>query len=256
MNHKAKQKFHVACAMLHDKGGFTIVEIMVATTLFAFTAIALTSLFNFTLRINRKAEVLRQATQGMRDFVELMAKEVRNGQIDYGVSDFGTIVDADFTPFSSPCPFPSSYGAGTALTHGDSLLGKSDVRSSYDPVENRLGIVDLNGDRWCFYLGDSSGNYVGQGINQGQVLVVQKNGSSPQIANPPNYKMDYLAFFIRPLCDPYIITCKDYGNGAPKIQPFVTIVAKFTTKLPTGEQVPIFYQTSISTDKYDVPNSP
>jgi len=220
---------------------FTLIEIIVATTLFAFTSVALTTMFNYTLKINRKAEALRQASQATLDTVELIAKEVRNGQIDYDVLHGQTI-----EPQNSQCPMPSSLGA-----------------SSYTVPDNRLGVVDVNGDRWCFYLGDASGSYVGpNNFNNGKTLVVVKNNGPQQIINPPNETMSSLSFFIQPICDPYTGTgtggpyCTDYGTAAPKIQPSVTILANFTIKLPTGEIKSIPYQTTISTDKYDVPNSP
>jgi type II secretory pathway pseudopilin PulG len=219
---------------------FTIMEILVATTLFAFTSVALTTLFNYTLKINRRAEALRQATQGTLDFVGLLAKEVRNGQIDYGLTDPGGTSEAP----NSVCPQPSGSGA-----------------SSYTVPDNRLGIVDTNGNRWCFYLSsDSQGDYVGQQIYAGKTVALVKidNGTaqSMQILNPPNETISYLAFFIQPICDPYVANCTDYGSAAPKIQPVVTMLATFTIKLPTGETVSIPYQTTISTDRYDVPDSP
>ena len=62
-------------------------EIMVATVIFAIIFSSLLSLFNYVLKINRKTEALRQSAQGARDFVEFLVKEVRNGQIDYYVSN-------------------------------------------------------------------------------------------------------------------------------------------------------------------------
>lgn len=226
--------------MKYTKSGFTIVEILVATTLFAFTSVALTSLFNYTLRINRKAEALRQATQGARDFVELIAKEVRNGQIDYGVINGQTIESQN-----GPCPLPTS---------APSIGG-----SSYAIPDNRLGVTDVDGSRWCFYWADTNGTYVGQG-NSGTTLAVTKmvgnTQSSAQIMNPPNQTIKNLSFLIQPICDPYVTSCNDYGSAPPKVQPSVTLMVDFTVKLPTGEVVDIPYQTSISTDKYDVPNAP
>src|SRR3989344_4560503 len=65
--------------------GFTLIEVVVATTIFAIVAAAMMALFNFTLKINRRAEALRQATQGIRNFTEYIVKIVRNGRIDYGI---------------------------------------------------------------------------------------------------------------------------------------------------------------------------
>lgn len=234
--------------------GFTLVEILVATTLFAFTVAALTSLFSYVLRINRKAEALRQATQAERDLVETIAKEVRNGQIDYGVAS-GSSVETYNGP-SGACPLPPAWGAlGAGLNPGDSLVGKDNIRSSYSADDTRLGTVDKQGNRYCFYLASDTAGTPVVGSHAGYLTEVQNNGT-PQPINPPNETINYLAFYVRPLCDPYVTACKDYGNTAPKIQPFVTIIMEVTTHLPTGENVVIPYQTSVSTDNYDVPNSP
>jgi hypothetical protein len=57
------------------------------------------------------------------------------------------------------------------------------------------------------------------------------------------------AFFVRPASDPYYTS-----SGYVNVQPFVTMSLKFVVQLPTGEEVPIYYQTSVSTNKYDVPH--
>ncbi len=233
---------------LRHQSGFTIIEILVATTLFAFTAVALTTLFNYTLKINRKAEALRQATQSTRDVVELMAKEIRNGQIDYGVLNGQTIETQNG---QCPIPFTSNFGVNPIAPPQDVSI-MDGVASSYSLPDNRLGVLDVSGDRWCFYLGDASGNYIGQGVNSGKTAVVVKNGTSPQVINPPNQTLTYLAFIIQPICDPYILHCADYGDSPAKQQPVVTILATFSVTLPTGEKVSIPYQTTVSTDRYDV----
>lgn len=229
-------------------------EIMVATTLFAFTSVALTTLFNYTLKINRRAEALRQATQGMRDFVEIMVKEVRNGQIDYGIVDPGQQVEG--SPVG-PCPIPP-IANGSPVSYSQSLLGIHNVQNSYQQIENKLGIINPDGVQSCFYLGNSrtDSTPVGNTVHTGQLYLQKGSTGIPQPLNTPNFTVNYLAFLIRPLCDPYGIYCKDYGDHASKLQPYVTIIVNFTTKLPTGEQVPLYYQTTVSTDKYDVPNTP
>lgn len=225
--------------------GFTIMEIVVATTIFAIVTVGMTTLFTYTLKINRRAEALRQATQGMRDFVEGIVKEVRNGQIDYGVIDPGgsTVVSSALGQCDIK-PAGSSYNAST--NGGD----------SYTATDNRLAILDTDGNRECFYLGDANGTWVGSGVTSGKTLVLEKAGGIHQIVNPPNYTVDRLAFFVRPLCDPYSTNCTSYGGVTPKLQPFLTIAIQFTTKLSTGETVPIYYQTTVSGDKYDVPHTP
>jgi prepilin-type N-terminal cleavage/methylation domain-containing protein len=216
--------------------GFTLMEIVVATTIFAIVVTSLLSLFNYTLKINRKSEALRQAAQGMRNFVEFLVKEVRNGQIDYYVSG------ANLVNNLGPCQHPGAVGQNT-----------------YGTQENRLGIINTDNVQECFYFGDSSGNYLGNNIfdavspTDNDTLVLEKAGiTDKQILNPSNFRIDKLMFVIRPQCDPYTQTCP--GNSYPKIQPFVTILMKFTAQLPTGEVVPVYYQTSVSSQKYDIPN--
>ena len=222
---------------VNRNAGFTLMEIVVSATLFAVVSVALLSLFNYTLKINRQADALRQAAQGTRDFVEYVVKEVRNGQINYltvgGLSQASAI---------GPCTPPSFSGVPTYTSVG----------STYGNMDNKIAITTDNGQQECMYYGDSSGNYATTSIqfaNPNGTLVIQKVGEASQILNPANFKIQNLVFIVRPTKDPYSSL-----GGYVGIQPMVSIVIKFVTKLPTGEQVPIYYQTSVSTNKYDIPN--
>jgi len=209
--------------------GFTLMEIIVATVLFAVVVSSLLSVFNYVLRINRRSEALRQASQGMRDFVEYLVKEIRNGQIDYGYADPGGITTS-FLP--APCS-------------GIVPLG-------YAAQDNKLGFLDTDNNEVCLYYAKADKSYIGNAkfsSAQGGVGLVLAKGTLPlQVLNPPNFKVEQLMFLVRPLKDPY-------SPGNSKLQPFVSMVINFKVLLPTGEQVPIYYQTSVSTSKYDVPNS-
>jgi prepilin-type N-terminal cleavage/methylation domain-containing protein len=226
--------------------GFTLMEITVSTAIFAIIMVSLLSLFNYVLKINRRTEALRQASQGMRSFVEYLVKEIRNGQVDYYVSN-GNVLDSRISA-SSPCGAPGSLGADT-----------------YGLQENKLGIINTDSIKECFYFAKADGSYVDTvGANastfsapagSAYTMAMQKAGvTGAQIINPPNLRLDKLKFLVRPTCNPYSSNCSSYSNSYPKIQPFVTILVKFTAALPTGEQVPIYYQTSVSSNQYDIPN--
>ncbi len=230
--------------------GFTLMEIVVATTLFVTVFMALLSLFNYTLKINRRTEALRQASQGMRNFIEYLVKEVRNGQIDYFVSGGQT-----YTSGVGPCK-PNGYVAGDAVALGQP--------APYSAQSNWLGIINTDGVQECFYYGDDTQpipQYVGDGVfsapsGHNYNLIMEKAGliapvAGVQVLNPSNFNVDNLMFVVRPTTDPY---SKTYTGSYPKIPPVVSIFIKFTTKLPTGEQVPIYYQTSVTTNQYDIPN--
>ncbi len=210
------------------QAGFTLMEIIVATTIFAFVSAGLMALFNLTLKINRRAEALRQATQGMRSFMEFLVKDVRNGQIDYFVIN-GTVKASAI----GPCGPPSIVGQSTYLSK-----------------ENKLGIISPEGIEECVYFGNESGIYAlpNDFIEPAGTLVLERSDGIKRILNPPNFRVENLMFLIRPPKDPYTTT-----GGLVEVQPFVTIIAKFVTQLSTGEDYPIYYQTSVSTNKYDVP---
>ncbi len=232
--------FKAKSCRLKASPGFTLMEIIVATLLFAMGTAAMTSMFNYTLKINRRAQALRLASQGMRNFVEFLTKEIRNGQIDYSVA--GDKVAAPV----GPCPFNSSSGIGSSNANTANIYGKTD---SVRNADNALGIITSEGDRECIYLADSAGTYV-SGFT-GAELVINKNNAVVESINPPNFTVNSVLFYVRPLKDPYT---NNPAGTLQKMQPFVTMDFVFTASLPTGEQVPLYYQTSVSTDKYDVPN--
>ena len=263
MNRKKITKFQVSRFKFQARSGFTLIEILVAATIFVVVVSALTVLFNYTLKINRRTEALRQATQGMRNFVEFLVKEVRNGQIDYGVVNGQTRNTGIYPIGTSPCNMPVTPAS-------------SSVASTYVFQDNKIAIHNLDGNYECFYLAYGPGNTAGQnsgdpvtplcapgagscilGVtanNPKPVLALQKsNVSGVEILNPPNTSVQKLVFLVRPSCDPYSPYCQP-GTVFPKTQPFVTILAQFSLTLPTGEQSTINYQTTVSTNKYDVPN--
>lgn len=188
-----------------NQSGFTLMEIVISTTIFATVLTLMLSLFNYTLKINRRTEALRQVTQGMRNFTEYLVKEVRNGQIDYS--------DA-----IAQCS--GNYISPTGYT-------------------TFLKIVNVSGENECF---------VWSGEEE-QLLYLYKNGVPVQTLNPTNFKVDLARFYVRPTCDPQT----ECDSGVyPAIQPYVTMVIRFKVTLPTGEERIIPYQTTISTDQYDI----
>jgi prepilin-type N-terminal cleavage/methylation domain-containing protein len=100
--------------------GFTLMEIIVATALFAISVSAILGLFNYALQINRRVEALRQVAQGTRNFTEAFVREIRNGRIDY----------------------QSSLSRCATIDYADSQ-------------NTRLALVTASGDKVCYFL---SGN--------------------------------------------------------------------------------------------------
>ena len=220
--------------------GFTIVEIIVSTGIFVIAVGSLLSLFNYTLKINRRTEALRQASQGMRNFIEFFTKEIRNGQIDYGIVNGQTLA--------------TTWPIGPCNRAAD--LSRPTYNVNSDNKDNWLALFTDDGIEECVFYADENNAAVGAGVyaepaakiqaGKNYGIAIQKTGvASVQILNPPNFRVDALTFYVHPYNDPYTLPY-------PKIQPFVTISVKFTVQLPTGEQQPIYYQTTVSSNKYDI----
>lgn len=192
--------------IIRKQQGFTLAEIVVATTVFAIVVTSILALFNFVLKINRQVQATRQVAQGSRNFTEVLSREIRNGQIDYN---------------SNQC---------------DS--------SSYPKDDNQqLGIVSFNGDKLCFYLDAQTG-----------LLYLERNSGSQfttEVVNPPNFTIDpsTFRFIVRPTTDPW-------GVSNQGVQPMVTVLAQFEVFKGGADETIIPYQTTISTDVYDIPPAP
>jgi prepilin-type N-terminal cleavage/methylation domain-containing protein len=233
----------------HSKDGFTIMEIVVATTIFAVIFVSVLTLFNYIYEINREGEALRQASQGMRNLVEGIVKEIRNGQISYGYVDPNPQILSPDGNLASPCGgTPGGY---------NSLINPLNPVNNFPPgyttPDNRLAILDADGNDDCFYYASSTtqqyvGNKIFSSSTGGSDLMLAENNLTPQVLNPPNFSISRLEFIVNPTLDPYNPT---WGTST---QPFVTILIEAIVKLPTGEQSTVYYQTTVSTAKYDIPN--
>jgi type II secretory pathway pseudopilin PulG len=197
-------------------------EILVATAIFAGTLTMMMVLLNFTLKINRRVEALRQVSQATRNFTEFLVREVRNGQIDYS----GAI-----DPINCP-PASPQYNGTTNQT---------------------LALVNRNGDRQCFFLSDIN---TGVTPNTANLKVTKRTVTGTTVTeqiNPPNVTIEpnSFRFFVRPATDPNVSVAGTY----PGAQPFVTLVMNVNVRLNSREGVTtIPYQTTVSTDAYGIPH--
>ncbi len=137
-------------ATYKNQHGFTLIEAIVATFLFATVVTSILSVYLSTIRVNRKTNIIRSASENARFIEESMSKEIRNGQIDY------------YNPVS-PC--------STSLSSPSTMLG----------------IVNVAGDHLCFYLGDNSGFSSPSGTNlwliKNNLSAVKVNSANITITN-------------------------------------------------------------------------
>ncbi len=194
--------------------GFTLIEIIVATAIFVTVITVVLALFNYVLQINRRVQAIRQVVQGSRAFTEILAREIRNGRIDYSQT-----------------------------------TGNCNVANYAKFVNQSLAIISADGTQSCIYLVDgASEGYSGYGHlyierrNQGGVV-------SQELVNPPNFSVDpkTFRFMVRPTTNPF-------ASPAPGIQPTVSIMAQFIIFPGQPDEQVIPYQTSISSDVYNIPS--
>jgi len=143
-----------------DRGqkGFTLVEAVVATALFAVVTSSIMGVYLYTIKINRRTDAIRAATENARFISEFLSKEIRNGQIDYGLS--GAV--------PAPCGVLPISGS-------------------------QLAVLNIDGDHECFYLSGSNilvaksagGSLLNPvQLNDSRVKVLNLNFSVAPLCNP------------------------------------------------------------------------
>ena len=101
--------------------GFTLIEAIVATALFTVLVGAVINVYLYTVKLNRRTTSVRAVSENSIFISEFLSKEIRNGQVDYGLN--GSV--------PSPCSSLPTSGAS-------------------------LAIYNVTGDHDCFYLSGSN----------------------------------------------------------------------------------------------------
>jgi prepilin-type N-terminal cleavage/methylation domain-containing protein len=71
--------------ILNSQKGFTLIEAVVATAVFAFVISAVIGVYLSVLKLDRKSRSQRAVYDNSRFIMEFFAKEIRNGSIEYSV---------------------------------------------------------------------------------------------------------------------------------------------------------------------------
>lgn len=107
-----------------------------------------------------------------------------------------------------------------------------------EPGNTSLGLVTKSGESLCFYFVDDD-MYLKKLTASGEV--------NSLLFNSPNFSIDkkLFSFMVWPQANPN-------EEPYPQIQPFVTISGMFIVNEAAGNPTSIRYQTTISTDVYDI----
>ncbi len=216
----------------HVRGGFTLMEVMVSMTIFATTVTLILSMFNYTLRLYRREEAQRQVSQSVRTIMEFIVKEIRNGQVDYGIVNGVTV---DPVEVDSHCKKPISIDADTYFQNST----------------DHLGIINVVGERECIYWVHDPDPTKQTDPANNNLFIKKLNVNVVSQLNTANVKLLDFRFYVSPLRDPYTVPSR---SELVEQEPLVTIVAKVSVTLPTGEVRTVPYQTTVSTYAYDIPS--
>ncbi|HMR55387.1 MAG TPA: hypothetical protein PKD34_02235 [Candidatus Doudnabacteria bacterium] len=113
--------------------------------------------------------------------------------------------------------------------------------SNYELEKSQsLSIENYTGEITCLYLDENGLMFLTRSTPDGT--------SEPQVVNPPNFSInpDTFRFIVRPDESPLV------NNQG--VQPFVTILAEFEVYKGLPDEQVIPYQTTISSDVYDIPS--
>ena len=100
--------------MIHGQKGFTLIEAVVATAVFAFVIASIFGVYNSTLQLDRKSKSQRAVAQNSRFIMEYLGKEIRNGTIYYAGYP-GGIADETLILANQANEIESFYLTGTDL---------------------------------------------------------------------------------------------------------------------------------------------
>ncbi len=113
-----------------NQKGFTIMEAVVSTALFAFVVSSSLAVYMAVIRLDQKTRAERAVQQNARFIMEYFSKEIRNGSIDYTLANNSTTIH--FTNQLDEDLAIQWSGGGLLLTKsiGGTLIGSTNLNSS------------------------------------------------------------------------------------------------------------------------------
>lgn len=141
--------------LLYHKHGFTLIEAIVATALFAFVVSSMLGIFLSILKLDSRTRAQRAVSDNGRYIMEFLAKEVRDGRIDYSAAACGGVVTSitdlclvnqnNESEHIYPANASALSGAGTDLVIAKAL-GTSNMNSSKVKITKLQFIVNPTTD--------------------------------------------------------------------------------------------------------------
>lgn len=206
--------------------GFTLVEMLIAVSIFSVIAVMSMDIFIRAQRAQRAASALEKVQDVTRFIVTRMAQEFQTGHIDYGYYR------------ASPTPADTTVSDTTITTKTLALKNSDDTTLLFRKEENGIcGTTDATSPCMTMVLDPSP-----SGINQSERIT------------PDGYTIQKLAFYITPGKDSLTVdmTGEPPLNDYPSdLQPRITIMMTVKGTV-AGLREPITFpiQTTLSSREY------
>ncbi|MEK7106543.1 MAG: hypothetical protein AAB895_04295 [Patescibacteria group bacterium] len=198
-----------------DKGGYTIIETMIAVSLLLVVTITgMGALLNANL-IHQKSESSREIMDSLSFIMEDMSKNLRTG------TNYHCVNDGNFTLNNINTPKSCATGGAIAF-------------------ENGLGDPSINNDQWIYKIESVDG------IQPFNIFKSVDSGATWVQLNPNEVEIDSLSSFSVVGAEP-----PDENGGGDNKQPFVTmkLIGEIKVKNTT---TPFTLQTSVSQRSIDI----
>ncbi|MDZ7798030.1 MAG: type II secretion system protein [Patescibacteria group bacterium] len=221
----------------NNKKGFTLLEMLISASIFAITVVIGVDIFFGVARMQKRTTYVQNVQADARYVLEEMAKQLRQGMINY------QWYDKENSPVKEKIPL-------------------SDLRDNSHEDNKILATKDLDGNQFFFErvpegtLHDGSVRYVMKvcsiDITGGDDLDKcddRTNNSSWQIVTPNEINVDKFYLFVSPSKDPFVLD--ENSQYEANQQPMVTIVFHTSTDRPEKEyQIDTKLSTTISSRIY------
>jgi hypothetical protein len=209
--------------------GFTLIEAIVATALFAFVVTSVLGVYMSVLRLDTRTRALRAVADDGRFIMDFLAKEIRNGRIAY----------EDYT---NNLTCKTSCGATYSPTDLY-IVNQNDEHERIYFYDRTAGAVETNHS--CNPSGNICDLYLTKGAGAGQINpctgVVMPAGTTQ--LNSCNVKVTQLRIYTLPIGDPF-------GGTTYNFQPHVVISLELTAKYNDRDSVKVDLQSTFSTLYY------
>ncbi|MCD6109909.1 prepilin-type N-terminal cleavage/methylation domain-containing protein [bacterium] len=209
---------------IQTKKGFTLIEVLVAITIFMIFMTSISSAYLNIARGQREANAVRVIYSEMRYVFNLIGEEAREKTIDYGCpGEYGSCAKLNNIPKSNYLALISDDGTKRTV-----FLVEDDIKDGIKKLYYYKEVKQVGTNVWN----------VADGFKNGYEEIELKN-----------IVLDNFAFEISPLVDPF--NPDNIGCGAIQFQPMVSV---YTTIRGVNSDVSNFkldLQTTISSRVYN-----